>query len=781
MVPADGEDMGVLGEAGNRELPELRIHPPTFITAYLALGFMAGALFCGGAWAAAEQELEVVVVYGVAETSLDARSITQVQPARDAAAGAMTSLTGASVSLQATTPDNKNTGIYLRGLGTTAFNDGMSGSVKLLQDGIYLGRQGMFPTRLYDIAQVNIQRGPSIDDAGPAGSAGSIHIRTREPDWKPEYAIGASLGSDGLRGYEYTASGPLMDGVLAGRLSGYHLRREGTTFNETSKREVNAEHHQAVRGQLLWQPDERLSSRLILEHSRLADDCCAYSVAHYSNASQVRARGLGHELLPVDPTRRRVRQDGTNQRVMTQDAATLRLRWSLNRDTELLGISGWRGWRYDSSMDLDGIDLPIVHAGGWEMDHRQWSQELRLSGRPNPRFAYELGALYLEQEHDGSGNLTYGPAAASWFLAQPLPPGILEGSEVQTSKQQTGRTSSLFGRLDWSTNGGLQVSGILRYSRDTRQGTGSRQVGGMQSLPADPVMANLARLLRGLALGEDQVQRASTGGEQLDIQLALDYPLGRDLLASLSWTSAHKPGGVNGEIVTGGVSPTFGAEQGKAVAAGLAWRPPAVGAQLQLTLYHQQIADYQALTYNPDSSPLNPQMNNIINIDRVRVRGIELEGQAGIGAGVRLSAGAAYNDARYQRFTNAPCPPESGRVYCDYSGMQMVNAPRWTAFAKLEHHYPLAWGALLYSGLNYQWRSGYYGTTERGRGSEVDDRAILDVHMGLRQRNWDLRLWVHNVLDEGYIAAIYALTGGGDYGALIGKPRTVGMTVSLDI
>lgn len=84
-------------------------------------------------------------------------------------------------------------------------------------------------------------------------------------------------------------------------------------------------------------------------------------------------------------------------------------------------------------------------------------------------------------------------------------------------------------------------------------------------------------------------------------------------------------------------------------------------------------------------------------------------------------------------------------------------------------------GRQLFSGLNYHWRSGYHGTTERGTGS----RGLLDAHVGLRHARWDVELWARNLTDERYVTAVFALNGGGDYGALAGAPRTVGISLLL--
>lgn len=89
----------------------------------------------------------------------------------------------------------------------------------------------------------------------------------------------------------------------------------------------------------------------------------------------------------------------------------------------------------------------------------------------------------------------------------------------------------------------------------------------------------------------------------------------------------------------------------------------------------------------------------------------------------------------------------------------------------------------LYAGADYHWRSGYYGMLERAAGSYVPARGLLHVRLGMRDllQHWDVSLWVRNALDKDYVAAVYALTGAGDYGVIPGEPRTVGVTVRFKL
>ncbi|MBA4742241.1 MAG: TonB-dependent receptor [Azoarcus sp.] len=629
-------------------------------------------------------------------------------------------------------------------------------------------------------------RTPILDGPGPATSAGGIHVRTRAPTWEEEAVVRIERGTHGHEAYETTVGGTLIQDTLAGRFSAYTLHGSGAVRNVTSGRDVNGEHRDGVRGQLLWTPSEALRARLLLERELVDDDCCAYLPIRYSPATLGRAAALGHRLLPPDVHARKVAQDGSNRRRITHEAATLQFELGLPEETRLIGITGWRHWRFDARSDLDGIDLAIAPRGGAHMNHRQWSQELRLEGRLAPRLDYSVGAYHLDRSHRREGSLTYGPDAARWFTAlMDLPPlddallaAVLDGATVRGPGTQSATTQSLFGQLDWGARDDFRLTGVVRYSRERVRGTTRRQVSALRPLPPIPGFSELAGRLRDALLGHDALSRHDSRDDSLDgsLRAHLEPRPGIRLEAGVS--SGYKPGGINAETVSGGVSPTFDAERSLSLETSVELALPRRG-HLRLTFFRTEIRDYQALTYNPDSSPLIPTMNNITNVDAVRSQGVEVESEMALGERTRLALGAGYNDARYTDFRNAPCPPGSGVLYCDFGGKQMANAPRWTALADLRHHRPLANGSEVYGGIAWRWRSGFYGTTERGQGSHVAARGLIDAYIGLRQSHWDLALWAYNLTDEKHITAVLALNGSGDYGALADRPRTIGLSLTL--
>ncbi|WP_421705579.1 TonB-dependent receptor [Alloalcanivorax xenomutans] len=682
-----------------------------------------------------------------------------------------------ATSLQLTEPENRYTGIFIRGLGTTGFNDGMSGSVGISMDGVHLGRQSLFPAQLYDLESVSVIRTPLLSGPGPATSAGAIQLRSRAPQWYRGTAFSTTIGSDRLQHHQIIANEELIQGRLAGRLAAYQHRRDGAETNKTRHENVNNQDHRGVRGQLLWRINNQTQARFILEHSLRDERCCAYSALHYSQTSKARAAALGHPLPTPAPFSRTVWQDSGQHRRIEQNAATVQWHQALSPRLTLASISGWRNWKYANYYDLDSIDLAIAPTGGADMDHHQWSQELRLSGALSAPFRYQLGAYYLHQSHQRNRDLSYGKNAAAWFSGgQPLPPEVLDGATVRAPGKESATTLGLLGELSWAISPAFTVAGIARYSHDRKRGSLSQRIEGLRTLPPVPELEALRRALLGVPVqGRHDIKDDSVDGG-----LQLRFMPNDEVMYFVTASSGYKSGGINGENTRGAVRPTFNAEHSLSLESGLHYQP-APRHHLRVVLYHNTIRDYQALTYNPDSSPLIPQMNNIINVNKVRSRGAELEAGTMLPGNLLWTFGVAYNDARYVDFRNAPCPPESGVLFCDLSGKQMANAPRHTAFSGLQRSWPLDRGGEFYAGLSWQYRSGYYGTTERGQGSSLDSRQLLHGAIGIRAPRWQLELWGRNLTDQDYLTSVFAVNGSGDYGALVGEPRTLGVSITIRV
>lgn len=699
-------------------------------------------------------------------------------------------------------PNARQAGYAIRGLGASGYNDGLDGSVGVFIDGVYQGRAGMAVGSLFDLERIEVLRGPQGTLYGKNSTAGTVNLYSRLPTFHPEASGEVTMGEAGLRRYRGVLSGELVEGMLAGRLSGYDSQRDAAVDNLHPGIRPRDRDEQGLRGQLLWLPDETFSARLILDHDRRNENV-ALAASNYSQATVQRSAYLGYALPPLDPYARQVKHDRESFAEVLQNGFALELNRHWDDGTTLTSISAYRDWRYDTRLDADGTGLAVA-AGSAELEHWQFSQELRLAGSPHEQMDYVAGLYYLRQNLVRDIGVGFGRDAAAYFLGDrpelqlpppfgtlppsAIPASLLEGAQQHFDSEQRSESRALFGQLTWHLTQRLAVTPGLRYTHERKRAWLSRTVSNLAPLvsnpldPLDPLWQWGGPLLRQVALGGDYYRRNAIEEHDLSGHLSVSYRFGDDLLGYASWSRGYKAGGINLDVTSPYAQPTFDAERATSLEIGFKQAFWNDRAWLDLALYQTDVDGYQALTNSPPADAFSPPLrDNLINVGRVRLRGVELDGRLRASEQIELRLGVAFSDARYRDFTNAPCAPQSQNWTCDLSGQRLFNAPRWGVTAGIDYRQPLQQGLAIFGGVDYSLRSASQGTLEGGAGSQQPTYAITHVRAGVGRSDggWELELWVRNLFDRQYITAVRGQLGSGDYGVVVGEARQLGTTLRV--
>lgn len=174
-------------------------------------------------------------------------------------------------TLQLISSNARNTATLIRGLGSNygLTNDGLELGVGIYVDDVYYARPGAAALDYYDIQRVEILRGPQGTLFGKNTTAGAINIVTRAPTFEPEGSAEFSIGDWGFTQIRGTFSGPLIDNLLAGRVTVGAVQRDGFLNNVTTGTDQDSLDNRSVRLQLLYTPVTR-SGRALARGLRLA-------------------------------------------------------------------------------------------------------------------------------------------------------------------------------------------------------------------------------------------------------------------------------------------------------------------------------------------------------------------------------------------------------------------------------------------------------------------------------------------------------------------------------
>jgi outer membrane receptor protein involved in Fe transport len=330
-----------------------------------------------------------------------------------------------SLLVSSTTSEAGGAVARIRGIGTVGDNPGLEGSVGVFIDGVYRARAGMALTDLGPLDRIEVLRGPQGTLFGRNTSAGLISIITAKPRFAPEISGQLDVGNFDYRRAQASVTGPLSE-TIAARLDAVWVKRDGFLKDVISGRDINDRNRWMTRGQVLFQPSDDFSFRLIGDYSKKNEECCG---AVYLPTQDVFATG-GGGITTGPSTIKRILTglgatiiDDPSEREMSitpgRDYDSDVTDWGLSGEgvydfgwAELTSITAYRYNKYTRGMDADFNNLDILYRdddGGSYNRFKTFSQELRLQGNAfGNRLDWLVGGYYANEKLQVADNLSYG-------------------------------------------------------------------------------------------------------------------------------------------------------------------------------------------------------------------------------------------------------------------------------------------------------------------------------------------------------------------------------------
>jgi iron complex outermembrane recepter protein len=349
--------------------------------------------------------------------------------------------------LVSSTGSEANGSARIRGIGTVGDNPGLESSVAVFIDGVYRSRSGIGLNELGEIDRVEVLRGPQGTLFGRNASAGLIHIIYKKPSFDFGGMAELSYGNYDFMRAQGAITGPLTE-TIAGRIEGVYVKRDGFYRDPANGTRINDRDRYFLRGQLLFEPNEDLTFRLIGDYTKRDEKCCA---AVYLNRN---INGLiGNLNEPASPILQpgtggttgipaRVNDSGNNiinvlrdlgqplsrfqnaySRIVsvtpgrsyageTEDyGVSLEANWNFGPAT-LTSITGYRDYSSSQGSDTDYSTVDILYRAPNGLSGRSFktfSQELRLQGSLfDDRLDWLIGAFYADEDLTATDNLRFG-------------------------------------------------------------------------------------------------------------------------------------------------------------------------------------------------------------------------------------------------------------------------------------------------------------------------------------------------------------------------------------
>jgi iron complex outermembrane receptor protein len=749
--------------------------------------------------AKAAPQLEQVIVTAThrkENTQKTAISVTAVTGATLQAAGVVQSRDlsklVAGLSITASGPGSQT---YLRGVGAFSTGSYATSPIATNLDGVFLSLPSMTNSIFYDLARVEVLKGPQGTLYGKNATAGAINIITNQPGEHFDGYISQEIGNYGLFRTDAAINMPLND-KLSVRLAGQFLNRDGYYSDNTGR--TGAE---SVRIQALYKPTDDISLTLGFDyqHATGQEEPLVVFGANpnnpwegpstaASNRNIILARnaangnGIGlppffSELIPtIQTSDMNLRNDNAGARGD--------LEWNLGfANLSLIG-----SWRHLAT--LFDTDPGFLSQQASMAD--QQTVELRLaSPSDGGPLKWQAGLYYF---HNKSPQALY--------LDQGFTTPLLNFTDTDAS-------AAAFGEVTYSILPHLRLTGGLRGTTETLT-----QDGRGDDIYTPAAFASFTDYLKGLGVPgfiipaivnstlkpiDFSVTNAATF-RNISLKAGVEYDVAPNSLAYATFTTGFKSGGLNADLNTPLVSNIFRPETLQAYSIGSKNRFFDGSVQANAEAFYWNYKNHQEVYLS--QSQANPTISLPLthNIGAATVKGFSLDGQYRPTADDLLAGQLEYLDStfntfRYDEYSSVGFTPNTGcqtrfdgvvtiagqkqalnSVNCD--GKPFTRAPHFSVNLSYQHVFELGANrgdlvAQISTHLTTsQWLAVDYLAPEKEGAQSVTD---LNITYEPPNAAWSLTGYVRNIENTASYSSAFAyafatnvFVGG------INPPRTYG-------
>ncbi|MBW4329928.1 TonB-dependent receptor plug domain-containing protein [Stakelama sp. CBK3Z-3] len=616
----------------------------------------------------------------------------------------------------------------IRGIGKGEVGSTVGVGVITYRDGVATF-PGYFQSEpYYDIASVEVLRGPQGTFAGQNATGGAVFITEANPVLNEisGYAL-AQYGNYNDIKLQGAANLPVSD-TLAVRIANNTQVRDsfydasGSYYGDLGKLRS-----QSMRISMLWQPTSQL--RVLLK-------------GDYNNISTGGYPG-SPATATSDPFT--ITNNAYNHSKDESGRIVLDATYTFAGGVQLRSISGYQRGTTQEDIDYDGSSAANYTFHDY-VNERILSQEVNLVSPDTGPFTWVLGGYWQDDK--------YTFPEGGYLLTEP---GIitlaLQGENPHT-------TLAGFGQVGFELAQGLQIEAGARWTRSTSRNTATYTV-----------------VNYGISIPQDDF----TADKKVTGKVALNWTIDADNFVYAFVATGHKAGGLNGVNLSFVTPQPFEPEEVTDYEIG--WKATLLNGHLRTQLggYYNDYRNFQVSIVDPDT----PAITSVYNVpSSTKLYGVEFSAQGSFG-GLAFDLAASVSNSKLGRFYafdprlahSGVCDPETGpetATCLDLTGNRQSYAPRFTLSTGIQYAIALNDNMTLTPRVDYSHISSTWGTLfeQRALGDFLVARDIVNAQLTLDKGPWTIAAYSTNLTDQHYIAAINNLR------RLAGAPRQYGVRVS---
>ncbi len=744
-------------------------------TGVSALALICGSMAAGQAFAQANRdantvgELVVTAERRVENLQTTAISATVLDQATLEAKGVvgLTTLQFAAPGIQISDYASANT-FNIRGIGQAQVDIDLPSGVVIYRDGVPTLTGYFQNAPYYDIAGVEVLRGPQGTFVGKSAAAGAVFIRTRDPDLGDGLSGDAQAGVGNNSFFEGTlvANMPVND-QFAIRVA-MHTEHRDTLFDSIRTAPQaggsfangpligngadDERHLYSIRLGARWKPNDQFDSILKLDYDYLDFGC-------HCTTGFIGATGVEEDIRnPI--------VNGQHQYIDKGVRASLNLNYELANGFLLKSLTGFSLVKTRADWDVNGSNpAPSGFVSGGKFTN--YSQEFDILS-PEDRPFRVVAGLFLQRYVNDIPQFPQ-PGLVFYTL-----PGT--GPLLSASWKRNDETIGIFSQAAYDLSEKLEVQVGIRWTHfEFKQHVEALLFPGALNLPFnEPAGGSVSKL------SENSV----------DWKINLNYEASDNQFVYALVSRGHTPGSQNILSLAGSPGVKDEYKEMSVINYEAGWKSILADGHLrtQLAAYYQTFKNYQAgfaFAAGPGVPALATvsQFRNALTTSKIY--GIEYGGQGRFGDW-SLDFGVAYSKSKLGSFgliQNIFQPVYGGPTAVDLDGTTTPFAPKLSGnvgVAYTIHVDQMEDGATITPRIDIAARSKSYANLYHNRATLLKGGAVVNATIRYDAEDWWAMLWSSNLFDRTYVAAKQNVTGAtGAIGGIVymAPPRQFGLRV----
>jgi iron complex outermembrane receptor protein len=613
----------------------------------------------------------------------------------------------------------------IRGVGKGEHNSQTTVGVVTYRDGVATFPGYFQGEPYYDIASVEILRGPQGTFGGQNATGGAVFVNTNDPVIGGGFTgyVQGQFGNYTDIGLQGAVNLPISD-TLAARIA-FNSETRDSFYNVTGP---NGSSYTGNPGKLrigsgrfglLWKPDDALTVLFKTDFNYL--DFGAYPADPYNSTEDLFNIGVNAPQQALDRFGR----------------STLKIDYVLPDGITLRSVTGYQKGDTQYQADLDGTNQVIPNLPGYiQSDYfadnvweTLWSEEFNVIS-PNEGFLTWIFGAYAN-----GANLNFVP---NYYFLIGAPPGS-PFNEYRLQGTNPTSAYAAFGQLSFQLTKSFQLQIGARYT--------------------DAKTTNHVQVLQyGLPLADDQSQKyTNTSGK-----VSLNWTLNSDNFLYTFVSTCFRPGGLNVPVGLG-TPAAFDSE--KLTNYELGWKVQGFDGHLrtQLDSFYYDYKNFQVIVGYPQFPTFGFELNNP---NPTHIYGFEAQTQAVFGD-FSVDGGLAWMHSELGRFfatdpriaSVTPCDPESGpaSTSCiDLTGHSQTYAPNFTFNVGTQYRVVMGANDSLTPRVNFGYVGPQWATlfANPDLGDHLAGRSILGAQLAWTHAKLVTTLYGTNITDQHYVSAL---------------------------